>query len=147
LKGGGGQRVAIIVARFNSMVTEQLLEGARKAFLDAGLAAQDIEVFHVPGAWELPQAARRADLTGRFAAVVALGCVIRGETAHFDFVAGGANMGLGAVALEADVPVIFGVLTTDNPEQAMARADPRGADKGGEAARAALEMMELYGRL
>lgn len=147
MTSGEEKRVAIVVARFNSMITEQLLEGARQAFLEAGLSRDEVEVFHVPGAWELPQVAGRVIRTGRFSAVVTLGCVIRGETAHFDFVAGGANDGLGAVALDANIPVIFGVLTTETPEQAMTRADVRGADKGGEAARAALEMMELHGRL
>ena len=141
------RRVALLVARFNSMVTEQLLEGAERALDAAGIGSADRGVFHVPGAWELPQAANRLAKRGDWAAIIALGCVIRGETAHFDFVAGAANDGLGALAREIDVPVIFGVLTTETPEQALDRADVEGSDKGGEAAQAALDMMELYDRI
>lgn len=147
MSGGRGRRVALVVARFNSMVTEQLLEGAEAALDAAGIGGEDRGVFHVPGAWELPQAAARIVDRGSWDAVIALGCVIRGETAHFDFVAGAANDGLLALAREIDIPVIFGVLTTENPEQALERADVQGADKGGEAARAALDMMELYDRI
>ncbi len=139
--------VALVVARFNSMVTEQLLEGALRALDEAGLEGDRRGVFHVPGAWELPQAAARLARSGRWGAIVALGCVIRGETAHFDFVAGAANRGLEDLSREIDIPVIFGVLTTETPEQALERADVEGADKGGEAARAALEMMALYDRI
>jgi 6,7-dimethyl-8-ribityllumazine synthase len=140
-------RIAILVARFNSMVTEQLREGAERALAAAGIAEEDVGVFYVPGAWELPQAATRLADRGGWDAIVTLGCVIRGETAHFDFVAGAANDGLGALARNTDIPIIFGVLTTENPEQALDRADIDGADKGGEAARAALDMMELYDRI
>ena len=140
-------RIAILVARFNSMVTEQLREGAERALAAAGIGEEDVGVFYVPGAWELPQAATRLADRGGWDAIVTLGCVIRGETAHFDFVAGAANDGLGALARDTDIPIIFGVLTTENPEQALDRADIDGADKGGEAARAALDMMELYDRI
>ena len=129
------------------MVTEQLREGAERALAAAGIAEEDVGVFYVPGAWELPQAATRLADRGGWDAIVTLGCVIRGETAHFDFVAGAANDGLGALARNTDIPIIFGVLTTENPEQALDRADIEGADKGGEAARAALDMMELYDRI
>ena len=139
-----GKRFALVVARFNSMITEQLLSGARAALREAGVSEQDAEVLYVPGAWELPQAAGRAVRSGRFAAIIALGCVIRGQTAHFDYVAGRANDGLGTVAQEADIPVIFGVLTTENAEQALERADTLGGNKGAEAVGAALEMIALY---
>ncbi|MGI9626642.1 MAG: 6,7-dimethyl-8-ribityllumazine synthase [Longimicrobiales bacterium] len=138
------KRIALIVARFNSLITEQLLTGAQKAVGAHGDPECDSEVFYVPGAWELPQAAAWIVGSGRFDAIVALGCVIRGETSHYDFVAGGASDGLGAVARAADIPVIFGVLTTENPEQALERADVHGADKGGEVVRAAIEMMGLH---
>ena len=136
-------RIALVVARFNSMVTEQLLDGAEQALTDAGFGSDARDVFHVPGAWELPQAAERIADTGSYAAIIALGCVIRGETAHFDYVAARANDGLGDLASRSRIPVLFGVLTTENAEQALERADMRAGNKGGEVAEAALEMMTL----
>ena len=112
--------------------------------LAEGIPANRILVEYVPGAWDLPQAARRMAGSGRYDAIVAIGCVIRGETAHFDYVAGHASDGLGQVALSAGIPVVFGVLTTDNGQQAMARADTGGADKGGEFAEAALMLLDLF---
>ena len=140
----GGLRIALLVSRFNSLITEQMLLGARQRLLKRGIVPSDTTVLYVPGAWDMPQAARRIADSGRYDAIVAIGCVIRGETAHFDFVAGHASDGLGQVALTAGVPVVFGVLTTDTGEQAMLRADVHGADKGGEFADAALAMVELY---
>lgn len=137
-------RIGLLVARFNSLVTEQLLDGARERLLARGIPAERILVDYVPGAWDLPQAARRMARSSRYDAIVAIGCVIRGETAHFDYVAGHASDGLGEVALSAGIPVVFGVLTTDNGQQAMARADTGGADKGGEFAEAALMLLDLY---
>ena len=140
----GGPRIALLVSRFNSLITEQMLAGARRRLLEGRVAPGDVSVLYVPGAWDLPQAARRLADSGRYDAIVAIGCVIRGETAHFDYVAGHASDGLGRAALESDVPVVFGVLTTETGEQAMLRADPHGADKGGEFADAALVMLDLY---
>ncbi len=137
-------RIALLVARFNSMITDQLLEGARRRLLAHGLASENIGVLYVPGAWDLPQAAHRIANSKRYDAIIAIGCVIRGETAHFDYVAGHAGDGLGRVALAAGMPVVFGVLTTDNGEQAMLRANVYGMDKGGEFAESALEMLSLY---
>lgn len=137
-------RIALLVSRFNSLITEQMLMGARQRFLELGIASDHMTVLYVPGAWDMPQAARRIADSGRYDVVVAIGCVIRGETAHFDYVAGQASDGLGQVALTASVPVVFGVLTTDTGEQAMLRADVHGADRGGDCADAALAMMELY---
>ena len=142
--GPASLRIALLVARFNSMITEQLLEGARQRLLARGLAPENIGVLYVPGAWELPQAARRIADSKRYDAIVAIGCVIRGETAHFDYVAGHASDGLGQVALAAGIPVVFGVLTTDTGEQALLRANVYGADKGGEFAQSALDMLSLY---
>lgn len=142
--GGRGARIALLVARFNNMVTEQLLTGARDRLLAEGIPEDRIAVYRVPGAWELPQAARRIARSGRFDAIVAIGCVIRGETPHFDYVAGNANRGLGQVALAAEIPVVFGVLTTDDAEQAMSRCDVFGANRGSEFAEAALAMIEFY---
>lgn len=141
---GGSPRVALLVARFNSLVTGQLEWGARERLRAAGVDDQSITVLYVPGAWDLPQAARVIADSDRYDIVIAIGCVIRGETAHFDYVAGHASDGLGRVALMADIPIVFGVLTTDDAEQAIARADPRGANKGAEFAQAALEMLALY---
>ena len=141
---GESPRVALLVARFNSMVTGQLEWGARERLRDAGVRAECITALYVPGAWDLPQAARRVAATGRYDVIIAIGCVIRGETAHFDHVAGHASDGLGRVSLKVDIPIVFGVLTTDDAEQAVARADPSGANKGAEFAEAALEMLTLY---
>ena len=137
-------RIALLVSRFNSLVTEQMLMGVRRRLLERGIESDQIAVLYVPGAWDMPQAARRIADSGRYDAIVAIGCVIRGETAHFDYVAGHASDGLGRVALTAGVPVVFGVLTTDTGEQAMLRANVHGADRGGEFADAALAMVELY---
>ena len=139
-----GLRVALLAARFNSEITDRLVEGAERALLERGAAAADIETIRVPGAWELPQAAARAAEVGRFDAIVALGCVIRGDTPHFEYVCAEASRGLGAVARAARVPVAFGVLTTDDAEQARARAGAGADNKGYEAALAALEMVSVY---
>ena len=125
-----GLRFAIVVARFNSMITEKLLAGAREA-----LAKAQVDVFHVPGAFELPLAAKMLAQTHRYHGIVALGAVIRGDTPHFDYVAGEAARGLQNVALETGIPVSFGVLTTDTLAQAEARSG-----KGRDAAMTALEM-------
>lgn len=139
-----GLRVAVVVARFNPEITDQLLSGAR-ACLDAhGAGADAVDVYRVPGAWELPQAAARIVDAGRHDALVALGCVIRGETPHFEFISAEAARGLGAVSRRASIPVTFGVLTTDTEEQARVRADRRELDKGWEAALAALEMIDVF---
>lgn len=139
-----GLRFAILAARFNAQVTDRLVEGALRALADHGAAEGDVETWRVPGAWELPQAAAKAVEAGRFDAIVTLGCVIRGETPHFDYVCQEATLGLGAVARAADVPVAFGVLTTDDLDQAMARAGSGPDNKGYEAAMAVLEMVRVF---
>ena len=133
-----GLNFAILVARFNSAITEKLLAGAREALTKAGAKSQ--QVFYVPGAFELPFAAKKLAERGGFDAIVALGAVIRGDTPHFDYVAGGAARGLQQAGLETGVPVIFGVLTTDNWEQAEARAGGAAGNKGFAAAMTAIEM-------
>lgn len=138
-----GARVALLVARFNADITDRLLEGARACLREHGAAERDIDVYAVPGAWELPQTAARVVKTARHDAVVALGCVIRGETPHFDYVCAEANHGLGAVARSTDIPVLFGVLTTNDHAQAMARAGDGPSNKGYETALAALQMIAL----
>lgn len=139
-----GLRVAVLAARFNAEITDRLLQGSLEALREHGATEADIEVVRVPGAWELPQAAARAVEAKRFDAIVTLGCVIRGETAHFDFVCEEAVLGLGAVARASDIPVVFGVLTTDDAAQARARAGQGNDNKGYEAAMAALEMVAVY---
>lgn len=139
-----GLRVAVIAARFHAEITDRLLAGALAALDEHGAAASDVTTLRVPGAWELPQTAARAVASGRFDAIVTLGCVIRGETPHFDFVCQEATLGLGAVARAADVPVVFGVLTTDDLAQARARAGDGKDNKGYEAAMAAMEMVPVY---
>ncbi len=141
---GAGLRVAVVVSRFNADVTERLLEGARACLAEHGVAAEDVDVYRVPGAWELPQVSARVVALKRHDAVVALGCVIRGETAHFEYVAGEASRGLGAVARASGIPVVFGVLTTDTRAQAMARAADGPANKGYEVTLAALDLVALY---
>lgn len=139
-----GLRVAVLAARFNSEVTDGLVRGAREALLDHGADEADIEIWRVPGAWELPQAASRAVASGRYDAIVTLGCVIRGETPHFDYVCQEATLGLGAVARSSPVPLAFGVLTTDDLAQALARAGDGPDNKGYEAAMAVLEMVLVF---
>lgn len=142
-----GLRVAIIVSRFNAEVTDRLLAGANAALAEYGADSADVEVISVPGAWELPQAAARVVATAKYDAVVTLGCVIRGETPHFDYVCSHASLGLGAVAVASEVPVVFGVLTTDDMAQAMARAGEGADNKGFEAATTAVEMAGVFRRV
>ncbi len=139
--------MAILAARFNADITDRLVEGALRALLEHGASNADIEVVRVPGAWELPQAAARAVQVGRFGAIVALGCVIRGETPHFEYVCSQATLGLGEVARASEVPIAFGVLTTDDADQARARAGSGPDNKGYEAAMAALEMVSAFRQL
>ena len=141
---GAGLRILVVVSRFNETETDQLLEGALEALAEQGVPADDIVVARVPGAFELPGAIGVALRRGGYDGVVALGCVIRGETPHFDYVAGEAARGIQTLAATHDVPIGFGVLTTDTREQAMARAGgPRG-NKGRETALTTLEMIHLY---
>jgi 6,7-dimethyl-8-ribityllumazine synthase len=140
-------RVAIVVARFNDFVTERLLEGARAALADAGVATGDIDVLQVPGAFEIPMAAQRVAETGKVAAVVCLGCLIRGATPHFEYIAAACAHGITAAAASTGVPMSFGVLTTNSAEEALERAAPGPSNKGREAAEAAMEMARLFARL
>jgi 6,7-dimethyl-8-ribityllumazine synthase len=142
-----GRRLAVVAARFNDGIVSQLLDGAQAAWRRHGGAADDLVLHRVPGAFELPLACRQIALAGRYAGVVALGCVIRGDTPHFEHVAGQCARGLLDAGLATGVPVIFGVLTVETPEQAQERADPARMDKGGEALEAALEMVQLLAEL
>ena len=145
--GARGRKVAIVAARFNDFVVSSLLKGATAAWFERGGLAEDLLVARVPGAFELPVAVRKLAGTGRYDAIVALGCVIRGGTPHFEYVAGECARGLQQVGLETGVPVIFGVLTVDTVEQAVERAATGAGNKGGESMEAALEMAGLITRL
>ena len=138
-----GLRFAIVASRFNGLVVEPLVAGAVDAIVRSGGSADDITLVRCPGAWELPQVVRRVIARGGIDAVVALGAVIRGSTPHFDYVAGEAARGI-ARAAEADIPVSFGVLTTDTIEQALERAGTKSGNKGFDAALAAIELATLY---
>jgi 6,7-dimethyl-8-ribityllumazine synthase len=140
-------RVAVIASRFNEFVVSGLVKGAVGAWEKHGGKLADLVVARVPGAFELPVVARRLATSGQYQAIVALGCVIRGDTAHFEYVAGECARGLQNVAVETGVPVVFGVLTTETVEQALQRAAPGGSNKGGEAMETALEMADLLVKL
>jgi 6,7-dimethyl-8-ribityllumazine synthase len=142
-----GQRVAVAVARFNELVTRRLLDGALEGLRAHGVADDEVDVVWVPGAFELPVAARRLASSRTYDAVICLGAVIRGETPHFDHVAGQAAAGIREAAVATGVPVIFGVLTTETLEQALARAGGDHGNKGWDAAAAALEMASLLEQL
>jgi 6,7-dimethyl-8-ribityllumazine synthase len=139
---GADRTVGVVVSRFNGEISNRLLESALEALEEAGVAEERITVMPVPGAFELPIGAMALAKTRRYSCVVALGCVIRGETAHFEYVAGEAASGLQLAGLETGVPVAFGVLTVDTAEQAEARLD-----KGADAVRAALEMADLFSQV
>ncbi len=138
-------RFAVIVSRFHDTITGRLRDGDLAALTEAGAA--QVQVFDVPGAFEIPQAARAAAETGRFDAVICLGCVIRGETPHFDYISSAVAHGIMTAAGDAGVPMAFGVLTTDTVAQADARSGPGADNKGREAAAAAIEMAALYQRI
>jgi 6,7-dimethyl-8-ribityllumazine synthase len=142
-----GKKFALVVSRFNDFITEKLLSGAMDALVRSGTAPDDIEVVKVPGAFEIPLVAKRVAATKRFDAIVCLGAVIRGATPHFDYVSAEVSKGVAAVGMEADVPVIFGVITTDTIEQAIERAGTKAGNKGWSAAMAAVEMANLFDKI
>ncbi|MFP5507274.1 MAG: 6,7-dimethyl-8-ribityllumazine synthase [Gammaproteobacteria bacterium] len=141
-----GGRYALVAARFNSEIVDSLLAAAIDALKQHGIKEADIEVFRVPGAWELPLASQHVAATRKFDAVIALGAVIRGGTPHFEYVSGETARGLGEVGLRTGLPVIFGVLTVDNMEQALERSGTEG-NKGADAALTALEMVGLIRKI
>ncbi len=140
-------RYALVVGRFNGFVVESLVEGALDTLCRHGIAETDITIVRVHGAYEMPLAAKRVAESGNFNAIVALGAVIRGGTPHFEYVAGEVSSGRGAVGLDTDVPVTFGVLTVDSIEQAIERSGTKAGNKGAEAAMTALEMVSLFNKL
>ena len=139
-----GKKFALVVSRFNDFITEKLLSGALDALIRNGAADQDIEVVRVPGAFEIPLVAKKMAKANRFHAVIGLGAVIRGSTPHFDYVSAEVSKGIAAVSMESEVPVIFGVITTDTIEQAIERAGTKAGNKGWSAAMDAVEMANLF---
>ena len=139
-----GLRFGIVVSRFNDFICDHLLSGAMDVLVRNGAEDGDLEVFKVPGAFEIPQAAKKVALSKRFDAVICLGAVIRGATPHFEYIAAEVSKGVAMVGLESEVPVTFGVLTTDNLEQAIERAGTKAGNKGWDAGLSAIEMANLY---
>ena len=142
-----GRRFAIVVSRFNPDVTQGLLSGARAVFADAGIPPDAVTVVDVPGAFEIPLAAATLAMSRRYDAIVTLGCLIKGDTMHFEYIAAAASQGIMEASLATHVPIAFGVLTTLDEAQAMARSRADGDNKGREAAQAALEMAAVLSRL
>ncbi len=144
---GDGKKLGIVVSRFNSFISEKLLEGAIDALVRSGVKDRDIDVARVPGAFEIPLITQKMARSGKYDAVICLGVVIRGATPHFDYVAGEVAKGSAQVMLDTGVPVLFGVLTTETIEQAIERAGSKAGNKGSEVAVAALEMINLVASL
>lgn len=142
-----GMKFAVIASRFNDFICGRLVDGAMDALTRAGADEKDIQIYKVPGAFELPLAAKKVAKGGKYDAVVCLGAVIRGATPHFEYVSAEVSKGIAAVGLETEVPVSFGVLTTDTIEQAIERAGTKAGNKGWDAAMAAIEMVDLFRKL
>ncbi len=140
---GTGLSVAIVASRFNELITNKLIEGAKDILMRHDVSANNIEIAWVPGAWELPLIAKELALTGKYDAIIALGAVIRGDTPHFDYVAAEMSKGLASVGLEHRIPIAFGVLTCDNLDQALIRAGSKAGNKGADCANVAIEMANL----
>ncbi|MEY2342213.1 6,7-dimethyl-8-ribityllumazine synthase [Acidithiobacillus sp. IBUN Pt1247-S3] len=147
LQVGAGERYALLVARFNSFITQQLEQGAIDGLKRHGAKEEQIQVIYSPGAYEIPLLAQKLARSGKYSAVLCLGAVIRGGTPHFDYVAGEAAKGIAQVGLDTGVPVIFGILTTDSIEQAIERAGTKAGNKGFDAAMTAMEMVQLLKNL
>jgi 6,7-dimethyl-8-ribityllumazine synthase len=141
---GKGQKHAIVVSRFNELLTSKLLEGALDCLRRHGVADKDIVINWVPGSFEIPYAAQKLALTKKFDAVLCLGALIRGDTPHFDYIAAEAAKGIAKIALDTQMPVVFGIVTADTLDQAIARAGTKAGNKGWDAALSAVEMVDLY---
>ncbi|MCX6142491.1 MAG: 6,7-dimethyl-8-ribityllumazine synthase [Ignavibacteriales bacterium] len=142
-----GKKVAIVVSRFNEFITGKLIDGAVDTLVRHGVQEGHIDVIWVPGSFEIPAVARRVAKNKKHDAIICLGCVIRGDTPHFDYIAAEVSKGVASVSLESEMPVLFGVLTTDTIEQAIERAGTKAGNKGADAAMAAIELMDLYRQL
>jgi 6,7-dimethyl-8-ribityllumazine synthase len=140
----GGRKIAVVASRFNDFFTKELLGGATDCLRRHGVADDDVDVAWVPGSFEIPMAAQRLARTGRYAAVVCLGCLIQGDTPHFQLIANEVTKGIAQVSLDTGLPVVFGVITAETLEQAMERAGTKAGNKGFDAAQTALEMIDLY---
>ena len=143
----GTARYALVVSRFNEFITSKLVGGAVDALVRHGAGADQITEIWVPGSFEIPQVARKVALSGSYDAVICLGCVIRGQTPHFDYIAAEVSKGVAQIALEVGRPVVFGVITADTIEQAIERAGTKAGNKGADAATAAMELVNLMGKL
>ena len=141
---GKGLKIAIAASRFNEFITKELIGGAEDTLLRHNVNTDDIDLYRVPGAFEIPSVCNKIAKSGKYDAVITLGAVIRGSTPHFDYVAAEVSKGVAAVSMQYNIPVIFGVLTTDTIEQAVERAGTKAGNKGSDAAMAALEMINLY---
>jgi len=141
---GKGFRFAIVASRWNDFISSRLVDGALEAFESLGVAEHDVEIYKVPGAFEIPLLAQTLAASGKFAAVVCAGTIIRGQTPHFEYISGEVTRGIGQAALQTGVPIVFGVITTDNKDQAIARAGVKQGNKGFEAATVAVELANLY---
>ena len=144
---GAGLRFGIVASRFNSFITERLLSAAVDALERAGAAGKDVEVVHVPGSFELPLVAKKLAATGKYDALIAIGCILRGETAHYDYICSETSRGLQLAQMDSGIPILFCVLTCDTLEQAIDRAGLKGGNKGFEAGLAAIEMAQLSRKL
>jgi len=140
-------KIAIVASRFNPEIVDGLIKGAMDGLRSAGMNSEDVTVIRVPGAFEIPLAAQRAAISKDFDGIVAIGCVIQGETHHFEYISQQATLGVGRVALDHNIPVAFGILTVDTEEQAMARSEANENNKGFEAATAAVEMINLLRKI
>jgi 6,7-dimethyl-8-ribityllumazine synthase len=141
---GKGFRFAIVASRWNDFISSRLVDGALNAFESLGVAEQDVEIYKVPGAFEIPLLAQTLAASGKFAAIVCAGTIIRGQTPHFEYISGEVARGIGQAALQTGIPIVFGVITTDNKDQAIARAGVKQGNKGFEAATVAVELANLY---
>lgn len=142
-----GKKIGIVVSRFNEFITSKLIDGAVDTLVRHGVQEDHIDVIWVPGSFEIPAVASRVAKKKKHDAVICLGCVIRGDTPHFDYIAAEVSKGVASVSLESEMPVLFGVLTTDTIEQAIERAGTKAGNKGADAAMAAIELMDLYRQL
>lgn len=142
-----GMKFGIVASRFNDFICGRLIEGAIDALIRAGADEKDIVICKVPGAFELPLAAKKMAKSNRFDAIICLGAVIRGATPHFEYISAEVSKGIASVGLETEIPVVFGVLTTDNIEQAIERAGTKSGNKGADAAMSAIEMVDLFKKI
>ncbi len=139
-----GKKFGIVVSRFNEFISSKLMDGAVDTLIQHGVKEQDVSIVWVPGSFEIPMVAKKMTGSGKYDGVICLGAIIRGATPHFDFIASEAAKGVAKVAMESDTPCVFGIITTDNLEQALDRAGTKSGNKGREAAKTAIEMCNLY---